>query len=170
SRARAAVAYGETSRKLLLAFKHGDRTDSAPALGQWLQRAGGDLLPQVDLIAPVPLHWTRLFLRRYNQAALLARELGRLSGLPVVPDLLVRKRRTASQGHLNPRQRKENLQGAFAVHPRRRAGLAGKRVLLVDDVLTTGATVAACARTLAKAGAASVDVLTLARVLRPLPD
>lgn len=169
-KARAAVAYGETSRKLLLAFKHGDRLDSAPAFGRWLLRAGNDILGEADLIAPVPLHWTRLFRRRYNQAALLALEVGRTKGLKVVPDLLVRRRRTPSQGHLSPTQRRDNVRGAFTVRPRHLENLVGKRIVLVDDVLTTGATITACTKVLLRAGAASVDVLTLARVVQAVPD
>ena len=165
-RARSALAYDQASRGLVIAFKHADRTDAAPAYGRWLARAGRGLIAESDLIAPVPLHWTRLFARRYNQAALLAQVLGRLSGLPVATDLLVRRRRTPSQGGLSPYRRRRNVQGAFAVDPKRR--LEGRRVLLVDDVFTTGATAAACCRALLKAGAGSVDVLTLARVQRPV--
>ena len=139
----------------------------APAYGRWLARAGSGLIAESDLIAPVPLHWTRLFARRFNQAALLAQALGRLSGLPVAPDLLVRRRRTPSQGGLSPYRRRLNVSGAFAV--RRKRPVGGLGVLLVDDVFTTGATAAACARALLKAGAKSVNVLTLARVQRSAP-
>ncbi len=166
-RARAAMVYDDASRRLVLAFKHGDRTDTAPAFGRWLVRAGSDLIADADVVAPVPLHWTRLFARRYNQAALLGYAVGRLAGVPVVPDLLVRRRRTASQGRLSPSARYRNLRGAFAAARSRVAVIKGRRVLLVDDVLTTGATAAACARTLLRAGARAVDVLTLARVVRP---
>ena len=166
-RARAVLRYDEASRDLVLAFKHADRTDGAPAYGRWLARAGAELLPDADVIAAVPLHWSRLFARRYNQAALLALALGREAGLPAVPDLLARARRTPSQGRLSAAARERNVAGAFTVRPRHRAGLAGRRVLLVDDVLTTGATAEACARVLRRAGAAAVDVLTLARVVRP---
>jgi len=166
-RARSVLAYDQASRRLVLAFKHGDRTDSAPAFGRWMARAGADAIAESDLVAPVPLHWTRLFARRFNQAALLAHQVGRLSGLMVVPDLLVRRRRTPSQGKLSPSARRRNLRGAFAVRPRRARLAEGKRVLLVDDVFTTGATVNACARTLLRAGADAVNVLTLARVFRP---
>src|SRR5262249_36870465 len=113
-----------------------------------------------------PLHWLRLFMRRYNQAALLASALGHLSGKPAVNDLLLRRRRTPSQGGLGALARQRNVAGAFAVDRRRRPLLAGKRVLLVDDVLTTGATVAACASMLLRGGARAIDVLTLARVVR----
>lgn len=164
-RARALWRYDEGSKGLILAFKHADRTDAAPALARWLARAGQALLPDCDLVAPVPLHWRRLFRRRYNQAALLATALGRQAGRPVAPDLLRRRRDTPSQGHLSRGARQRNVAGAFAVAPRWRDRLAGRRVLLVDDVLTTGATVEAAAAALTRAGAAGVDVLTLARVV-----
>jgi ComF family protein len=164
-RARAALRYDEASRGLILAFKHGDRTEMAPALVRWL--AGAADLSEIDLVAAVPLHWRRLFARRYNQAALLALGLARLSGKPAIPDLLRRRRATASQGHLGALARERNVAGAFAVNPARRGALAGARVLLVDDVVTTGATVAACCRVLRREGAAAVDVLAVARVVRP---
>lgn len=166
-RARAVMAYDEASRPLVLAFKHGDRTDAAPWLAAWMGRAGAVLLADADLICPVPLHRWRLARRRYNQSALLAAVLGRRAGVPVVHDLLARRRRTPGQGGLSRVQRRRNVAGAFVVRPRHRQRLAGRRVLLVDDVMTTGATVDACARTLRRAGAAAVDVLTLARVVRP---
>jgi len=164
----ATLMYDDASRRLVLAFKHGDRTDTAPAFGRWLVRAGGGLIADADVVAPVPLHWTRLFARRYNQAALLGHAVGRCAGIPVVADALVRHRRTPSQGRLSPSARHRNLRGAFAVPRSRMAVIEGRRVLLVDDVLTTGATAAACARTLLRAGARAVDVLTLARVVRPV--
>jgi ComF family protein len=170
ARARAVFRYGEDSRKLILGFKHGDRLHGAPAYGRWMVRAGVGLVADASLIAPVPLHWTRLFRRRYNQAALLALALGRESDVPVVADLLVRRRRTPSQGRLNAAERHRNMRGAFALAARYRDRVQGGRVLLVDDVFTTGATVEACASVLVKAGASAVDVLTLARVVRPLPE
>jgi ComF family protein len=165
-RARAAFRYDEGSKDLILRFKHADRTDSSPAFARWMARAGAALLTDADLIAPVPLHWLRLFMRRYNQAALLASALGDLAGKPAVNDLLLRRRRTPSQGGLGALARRRNVAGAFAVDSRRRMLLQDKRVLLVDDVLTTGATVSACASVLLRAGAGAVDVLTLARVVR----
>ena len=165
-RARAVMAYGDISRRMILAFKHGDRTDAAPGLGKWLVRAGRDLIADADIIAPVPLHWTRLFRRRYNQAALLAHGVGREAGIEVVADLIQRRRRTPPQGRMGPAQRRRNLKGAFRVHPARAAGLKGQRVLLIDDVLTTGATASACSRVLMRGGAGAVDVLTIARVVR----
>ena len=169
-RARAVLRYDDHSRGLILAFKHGDRTDGAPAYGAWLARAGAELLAEADLILPVPLHWRRLIRRRYNQAGLLAQALGRTSGLPYRPDLLRRRRHTPPQGRLSPAERKRNLRGAFEVVRSRKAEIEGRRLLLVDDVMTTGATLAACARTLRRAGAAQVDALVLARVVRPAPE
>ncbi|MDA1090300.1 MAG: ComF family protein [Proteobacteria bacterium] len=166
TRARAVMVYGNVSRKLVLAFKHGDRTDTAPALGRWLARAGRALIEDADVIAPVPLHWTRLFARRYNQAALLAGVVGEVSAVAVVQDMLVRRKRTPPQGRMGWAKRRRNVAGAFKVNPARRDALLGKRVLLIDDVLTTGATVAGCAKVLLRGGAAAVDVLTLARVVR----
>ncbi|HYG89792.1 MAG TPA: ComF family protein [Azospirillum sp.] len=162
--ARSVLVYDDASRPLVLGFKHGDRTHAAKPFGVWLARAGAELLDGADLLAPVPLHRWRLFLRRYNQAALLAQETGRQAGVEVVPDLLVRRRRTRSQGGLDRTGRRRNVAGAFAL--RRRDAVEGKRVVLVDDVLTTGATVDECAKVLLRAGAARVDVLTLARVVR----
>jgi len=166
-RARAVLAYDDFSRSLLLNLKHGDRTDLAPLLGRWLRRAGGDLLEGADIVAPVPMHRSRLFRRRFNQAALLASDMTKGTGHRPVLDLLERIRATPSQGHLSPLARARNVRGAFAVRPKYRDGLAGKCVLLVDDVFTTGATVEECARVLHRAGAGAVDVVTVARVLRP---
>lgn len=165
-RARAVFAYDDRSRRLILSFKHADRTQSAPAFGEWIARAGGILVDEADLIAPVPLHWLRLAWRRYNQAALIAQALAARCRKPVIVDLLTRRRNTPSQGHLSRFARARNVGGAFAVTDRHRAALAGKRVLLIDDVFTTGATAAACSRALLAGGAGAVDVLTLARVLR----
>ncbi len=166
-RARAVMRYDDNSRGLILGFKHGDRTEAAPAYAEWLARAGTELLGEAEMILPVPLHWRRLFARRYNQAALLAQALGRRTGLPYRPEILRRCRHTPPQGRLSAAARKRNLRGAFAVEPRRRPEIEGRRLLLVDDVLTTGATLSACARVLRRAGAAQVDALVLARVVRP---
>jgi ComF family protein len=170
-RARAALVYDDQSRRIVLPFKHGDRTDIALACGGWMARAGADLLGYADLVAPVPLHWRRLFMRRYNQAQLLARIVVRTAAcgrdLQLVPDLLRRQRWTGSQAGRKAQERRRNVREAFDVHPRWRPMVSGKSVLLVDDVLTTGATVEACARALQRAGVQRVDVLTLARVVRP---
>jgi ComF family protein len=163
-RARAILRYDKNSRRLVLGLKHGDRTHLAAAFGRWMQRAGSEVLADADLLVPVPLHWTRLFQRRYNQAALLAQAIRSSGGPPVAADWLVRRRRTPAQGHLGPAARERNVRGAFAIRPGR--SFSGKRVVIIDDVLTTGATVEECARVLKRAGAASVSVLTLARALR----
>jgi ComF family protein len=166
-RARAVLVYDQPSRALVLPFKHGDRTDMAAAYAAWMVRAGAELLAETDLIAPVPLHWRRLFTRRYNQAVLLAKGIAKRSGKALAPDLLRRVRWTGSQAGLRATERRDNVRRAFAVHPRWADRIDGKSVLLVDDVLTTGATVEACALALRRAGASHVDVLTLARVVRP---
>lgn len=165
-RARAALAYDDKSRRLILPFKHGDRTDLAHACGNWMARAGAELLADADLVAPVPLHWRRLFTRRYNQAQLLAARVAGQAGLRLVPDLLRRRRWTGSQAGLKAKERRRNVRLAFDLHPRWIGQLKDRRVLLVDDVLTTGATVDACVRVLERASARHVDVLTLARVVR----
>ena len=170
ARARAAFRYDDAGRGLILGFKHGDRLHGAPAYGQWLARAGAELLQEADLIVPVPLHWTRLAWRRYNQSALLANAAARAAGRCCVPDLLVRTRRTPQQGDMGRAARQRNVRRAFRVAPRHAALLPGKRVVLVDDVLTTGATAEECVRALLEAGAAAVDLLTLARVVRPVGD
>lgn len=167
-RARAAFRYDDASRSLVLRFKHADDTHGAPAYGQWLARAGAALCREADLIAPVPLHRWRLLARRYNQAALLARSVSRIAGVRLAVDLLVRRRHTPSQGRLSAVARRRNVRGAFSVRPARAPMVADARILLIDDVLTTGATAEECARVLLSAGAAAVDVLTLARVVRPM--
>jgi ComF family protein len=166
-RARAALVYDDRSRRLVLPFKHGDRTDMAKSCGRWMARAGSELLVEADLVAPVLLHWRRLFTRRYNQALLLARSVARHGGRPVAPDLLHRPRWTGSQAGLKADERRKNVRRAFEVNARWVGTVKDKAVLLVDDVLTTGATVEACALALQRAGARHVDVLTLARVVRP---
>lgn len=166
-RARAALVYGGGGRDLVLRFKRADRTDLARGLADLMARAGADLLKDADLIVPVPLHRRRLWRRRYNQSALLAQALGRRSAKPVLPDLLQRLRATPSLGGLGRQERRRALAGAIHINPAHRAVLCGKSVLLVDDVFTTGATAGACLRALLQAGAAAVDILTLARVVRP---
>jgi len=170
-RARAILQYDDASRKPVLAIKHADRLDLVPAFGRWLERMGKELLAGSDAMMPVPLHRFRLWKRRYNQAAELARTVSRISGVPLDALSLQRTRRTPSQGEMpSAGARRRNVRGAFAVPAERKPAVAGKRVLLVDDVLTTGATVNACAKALKRAGAAEVYVLALARVVRPLAD
>ncbi|MGZ3403522.1 MAG: ComF family protein, partial [Phenylobacterium sp.] len=138
--------------------------DLAPLFARWLSRAARQLIEEADVIAPVPLHPSRLLSRRYNQAAEIARSLSRLTGVPYLPDALVRRRATYTQGGKSGVGRKRNVAGAFEVPPRRAHRVAGKRVLLIDDVMTTGATAEGCARALKSAGAVRVDVAVVARV------
>lgn len=170
-KARAILRYDEISKKPVLALKHADRLDLVPAFAKWLERTGHDLLPGVDMIVPVPLHRLRLWKRRFNQSAELARGVSRLTAIPMEPLVLERRKPTPSQGAMpSAEARRRNVRGAFQVPKPCRAVVKGKRVLLVDDVLTTGATASASARALKRAGAASVFVLALARVVRPLSD
>jgi len=163
-RARAAVLYEGRGRDLTLALKHGDRLDIARPAATWMIRAGRELLEGADLIAPTPLHWTRLLRRRFNQSAELARRISIRTGVPCCADLLVRTRATPMQRGLSRAQRAANQEGAFAVPARRRARVEGAVVLLIDDVYASGATLSACAAALRAAGAARVDALCLARV------
>lgn len=166
---RAALAYDDASRDLILGFKHADRLETVPLFARWMAQAGHEAFAQADTLIPVPLHWRRLVARRYNQAALLANALGGLTGLPVDTAVLLRSKATPSQGEMpSARARAKNVVRAFDLSQRHRARIQGKRLVLVDDVLTTGATVGACTKALLKAGAASVSIVTLARVLRPL--
>jgi ComF family protein len=162
--ARAACLYDEASSGGILQLKHADRTDLAPLFARWINRAARELLSEADAIVPVPLHRTRLLTRRYNQAAEIARPLSRLSGVLCLPDALVRARATESQGGKSGSGRRRNVAAAFEVPASRARQVAGRRILLIDDVLTTGATVEGCARALLKAGAARVDVAVVARV------
>jgi ComF family protein len=167
-RARAAVRYDETARALVLSFKYGDRLDLAPMMGQWMARAGRELLKDADALLPVPLHWRRLWSRRFNQSAALAGSIAKTTGVPVLHDTLKRVRATRQQVGLSKTERADNVQGAFKVPPAHKPDVAGRRLVLVDDVLTSGATVDTCARALLRAGAAHVDVLVFARVVAPV--
>jgi ComF family protein len=165
--ARAALRYDAQGRRLILPFKHADRTELSAVLAPQMARAGAALLREADLLVPVPLHRGRLFRRGYNQAALLAKAVARIAGRPCLPDGLVRLRATAALGEKSAAERAAEVAGAFAVRRSRAARLRGSRVLLVDDVMTSGATANACAAVLLAAGAASVDVLAAARVPDP---
>ncbi len=163
-RARAALRYDEQAKRLILPFKYGDRVENARALAPMMARAGAALLGEADWLVPVPLHRRRMLSRRYNQAALLARAVGRLAGRPVLLDALRRVKATSPLAELSPARREAELASAIAVRPRRAAALEGARILLIDDVLTSGATARACVAALLGAGATAVDVLAAARV------
>lgn len=163
-RARAACVYDEASRGLILKFKHGDHQPYAPLFARWLSRSAARLLEDADAVAPVPLHRLRLLSRRFNQAAEVARPLARGAGLDYLPDALVRQTHTSSQGGKSARGRRLNVRKAFAVTDAGRRRIKGRRILLVDDVLTTGATAEACASALIEAGARAVDLAVVARV------
>ncbi len=166
SAGRSALMYRDTARRLVLALKHGDRMELARPAAQWLRQAALPLLRPDTVVAPVPLHWWRLIRRKYNQAALLSGALARLAGVAHCPDLLVRHRNTGSQEGRSRDNRFANLQGAFSVPPRRAARIAGRPVLIVDDVMTSGATFSAATAACLAAGALRVDVLSLARVAK----
>ena len=161
-RARSVARYEGPARALVHGLKYADRHDLVRPMAAWMRRAGSELLQEADLLVPIPLHWTRLVWRRFNQAALLAAQIGSGSGHEVAPHALRRVRRTRPQFGLSRNERADNVQGAFRVDPA--AALAGRRILLVDDVFTTGATANAAARRLLRAGAQSVSLLTFACV------
>ena len=165
-RGRAACRYDGTARRMILALKHGDRTDLVPAMARWMRPHVAPLLESDTVMAPVPLHPRRLFFRRFNQSALLTRRLARDLGVPDGPDLLKRVRATRVQEGMTRPERQENQRGAIAVSNNRRSFIEGRAVLLIDDVMTTGATLGACAEACLAAGAARVDVAVLARVAR----
>ena len=168
ARARAACLYDEASRGLILQYKHADRTELASLFALWISRAAATLITEADAIAPVPLHPLRLLRRRYNQAAEIARPLARRHGVDYLPDTLVR-RRPGTQAGKSAAGRRRAVAGAFAVPDGRRSRVEGRRILLIDDVFTTGATLDRCARALLAAGAVAVDVAVVCRV-RPADD
>jgi ComF family protein len=167
-RARAAVRFDEISRALVHSLKYSDRLDLAPMMGRWVSHAGRDLLAEADALIPVPLHWRRLWARRFNQSAMLAAAISAESGVPIAASALKRVKATAQQVGLTRSERAANIQGAFRVPEDGKAAVAGRRLIVVDDVLTSGATVEGCARALMRAGAANVDVLIFARVADPV--
>lgn len=165
ARARAAVRYDDVARSLVHALKFSDRLDLAPTMGRWMAQAGRALLADSNGLVPVPLHWRRLWARRFNQAAALAQTIAAVSGVPVRHDILKRTRSTRQQVGLTKTERGDNVQGAFQVPTAARPLVRGRRLTVIDDVLTSGATTDACARALLRAGAANVDVLVFARVV-----
>ncbi|MDP3339372.1 double zinc ribbon domain-containing protein [Frigidibacter sp.] len=165
-RGRAVLVYRDTGRRLVLALKHGDRQDLARPLAGWLAASAAPILLPGMLVTPIPLHWRRFLKRRFNQSALLSGALARLAGLDHCPDLLQRTRATPSQEGRGRHERFENMAEAIRVNPARGARLAGRSVLIVDDVMTSGATFAAAADALQAAGAGSVSILALARVAK----
>ncbi len=167
TRARAAVRFDEVARVLVHALKYGDRLDLAPTMGRWMANAGRELLKEADALLPVPLHWRRQWARRFNQSALLAEIVSKASGVRVAHGALKRVKSTAQQVGLARSERALNVQGAFRVPEEMKIEVAGRRLVLVDDVLTSGATTDACTRALLRAGAANVDVLVFARVVAP---
>jgi ComF family protein len=165
---RSALAYQEDSRHFILKLKHGDGTYLAPGLSKLMMRVGQDILANTDLLIPVPLHWKRLFLRQYNQATLLSKHITHQTNIPTRTDLIKRHRSTPKQGHQNRKERHANVRGAFTIPPDKISQFEGKRLTLIDDVFTTGATLTECARILLNMGAKEIRVLTLARVITPL--
>jgi ComF family protein len=164
-RLRAATIFDGAARAMVHGLKYRDRSDLSPTMAAWMERAGHDCMVYCDAVVPVPLHRTRFALRKFNQAAELARHLASRAGKPYLPATLVRVKRTRRQVGLTARAREDNVRAAFAVPPGREAEVFGKRIVLVDDVYTTGATVSAAARALRKAGAAEISVLAFAMAL-----
>lgn len=165
ARARAVMRYNEGSAAFIHRFKYSDRMEAAPAFARWIARTGADILAEADIVAPVPLHRRRLFSRRFNQSAELSRAVGRLAGVTCMPELLVRVRATRPQVGLSGDARRRNVAGAFRLAAGVAADIEARHVVLIDDVMTTGATAEACARVLVRAGAREVSVLCLARVV-----
>lgn len=168
-RARSVARFGDTARRLVHQLKYHDRTDLAPVMGRWMVRAGADCLEDRDAwVVPVPLHVTRLWSRRYNQASLLAREIALQSRLVCKPGLIRRIRATRQQVGLSEEERRGNVEGAFQLAGRDHVQLSGRTIVLIDDVWTTGATLDACARVLRRGGAGKICIITFARVVAPL--
>lgn len=166
SQGRAAMLYRDNARHMVLALKHGDRLDLARPAANWLLKAAQPMLSPNMMVAPIPLHWLRLIKRRYNQSALLSAAFAKLAHLDHCPDLLIRRRHTPSQEGRSRDARFANLANSLAIHPRRTNAATGRHILLVDDVMTSGATFAAAAEACVAAGAIGVSVLALARVAK----
>ncbi|MFK7874508.1 MAG: ComF family protein, partial [Paracoccaceae bacterium] len=164
TKGRAAIQYQDLGRRLILGLKHSDRQDVAVTVMPWMTTAARDLIQDDTILAPIPLHWSRLMKRRYNQAALLSQNLGLKLARTSIPDLLVRPRKTAPLDGVSVAERFDRLAGAIEMNPKRTSRIAGKPVLLIDDVMTSGATLSAGTHACLNAGASRVDVLVLARV------
>jgi ComF family protein len=167
--ARAAFQYDDLSRSLVLGFKHGGRTEGLGIFAAHMRRAGRSFLGGADYLVPVPLHYSRRVKRRYNQSSLLARALARITKAEFNPDILLRHRATPTQGGKSASGRRRNVQGAFRVRESKTDSVRGAKIVLIDDVMTTGATLEACALTLKRAGAAQICALTLSRVVKAAP-
>lgn len=165
ARGAAVLTYADGARRLILALKHGDRTDIAPAAGRWMAQAATGLPPD-SVLVPVPIHWRRLFSRRFNQAALLAHGMARVGGWAVAPDALIRTRATQAHKGLSVEERFENMRDVITLRPRAAVDLMGRTVVLIDDVMTSGATLAAAAEAVQGADPADIQVLVLARATR----
>lgn len=166
TRARSALIYNDTSRKLILKFKHSDQTHLITTFIPWLKKAGSKLFEGADYLVPVPLHRWRLLKRRYNQSSIIALSLAKETGIPCLTDTLIRTSKTKSQGHMNSKQRQKNVSNAFTVPDNKKQAIKEKQILLIDDVFTTGATANECAKTLLKAGCCQVDILTIASITK----
>ena len=166
SQGRAAMLYKDNARRIVLALKHGDRLDLARPASHWLHRVAQPMIKPEMIVTPIPLHWLRLIKRRYNQAALLSAAVAKLAELDHCPNLLIRRRHTGSQEGRSRDGRFANMQDALALHPRRANRVEGRHVLLIDDVMTSGATFAAAAEACIAGGAAGISVLALARVAK----
>lgn len=166
NKARAVFVYDDNSQRLISKFKYSDKTSASPYLARWMLRVGSGMLHDCDFVAPVPLHRNRLIYRRYNQAALLCKSIEQQTSKTTVVDLLKRVKNTPSQARLTTNQRKINVSGAFSLNEKYSDYVVGKNILLVDDVMTTGATIEACAKILLQAGADKINILTIARTTK----
>jgi ComF family protein len=165
SRARAVFLYDDASSSMVTSFKYSDRVENRAAYARWMARVGRDIITEVDFIIPVPLHFFKLLTRKYNQAALLSHEIARIADKEVLARAIIRKKYTKTQAAFSHKGRFKNIGGAFKINPKYQQILYGKKILLVDDVVTTGATADECAKVLRKAGVERVELLTLAKTL-----